>query len=780
MCTMLESHACTGGGKFARNAGSKMKGNPFDQPTLMGTGGRHVAGMKVFSGRFLLDRCLNKDFAGEVWLVNDVDLGGVRELKFLPEEVAADAASVAQLKREAVVGRRLTHPRIVRVDEFHAENGLVAVSREHVDGQSLADILEADARQHLDVAEITGWISDICEALEYAHGEAKAVHRDLRLEQVLVCKTSSRAKVTDFGLSRRVLETQTRLTGRQSREELPYSSPQSVMGERGTAADDLYALGVLIYHLLTGRPPFWRGDVSAQVLDDVPPSMAVRRGEFVEGGVYQATGREIPAAWERAVAACLEKTVEKRPTNVQTFRAMLAGAVAGGPGMGGGGVAVRPVPMSVPGRSPGVNDVPVPPLPPPVNSIFRKDWDAGGPIAVGPVAGRPVAPPVRDTATLPVTRTRESKKVLALVATVIGLAGVIWLTLTAINSSAARKRAELETRRVTQREEQAEKIRIENQQKDAAAAAAAKKKAEQEAVAAVVAAAEEAKKQAAQEAATAVAEEAKKKADATAATSTKSIRETQARQLVSDYLKACDAGDSGTLRRIFSNDVNYLGSIGSAAALTELSNYAKEKPQRVSLLSSSDMVLSSNGNRASISGWMDFEHGDGIMSFKGRVNDEYVIEWDSSNTPRLASVRRIESGPSTVSFDQAKQKQAVEQCLWGYFNAADWSGGNPRIPDQGLFLADAVFYFDKRMTRDEVRADGEQYRRGLRSVVFNDKKANLNGLGTEMIDVEMTGMARKVDMQGQERTFPVKNHLVIAFRKANNYKPWIEEIRNIK
>ena len=84
-----------------------MKANPFDQPTLMGSGARYQEGMRILGGRFVLERQLGRGGMGEVWLARDAELGDRRALKFLPNEVAHDPKALSQLRREAAAGQRL-------------------------------------------------------------------------------------------------------------------------------------------------------------------------------------------------------------------------------------------------------------------------------------------------------------------------------------------------------------------------------------------------------------------------------------------------------------------------------------------------------------------------------------------------------------------------------------------------------------------------------------------------------------------------------------------------
>lgn len=110
------------------------------------------------------------------------------------------------------------------------------------------------------------WIQIVVD--QYAHTQAKLVHHDIKPANLLVTR-DGQLKVTDFGIARGLSEASVRLTtraeGRTSGTVL-YASPQQLMGEKPTEADDLYALGATLYELLTGEPPFFRGDPHSLIM----------------------------------------------------------------------------------------------------------------------------------------------------------------------------------------------------------------------------------------------------------------------------------------------------------------------------------------------------------------------------------------------------------------------------------------------------------------------------------------------------------------------------------
>ena len=287
--------------------------DPDDRPTMRGL----AAGQKVF-GRYILEAVLGQGGMGVVWRARDEELGNVVALKFLPEIVARDDTAVDELKEETRNALRLTHPNIVRIHHFERDGNIAAVSMEFVDGVPLSKLRLAQPGKVFSVGKLAPLVIQLCNALDYAHGEAKVVHRDLKPANLLVTP-DDRLKIADFGIARSLADTHTRLTGRpgDSSGTLVYMSPQQLLGKTARATDDIYALGATLYELLTSRPPFFTGDIATQVQTAMPPALAERRSELA------IAGESIPVAWEETIAACLAKDPAQRPQTAGEVAARL-------------------------------------------------------------------------------------------------------------------------------------------------------------------------------------------------------------------------------------------------------------------------------------------------------------------------------------------------------------------------------------------------------------------------------------------------------------------------
>jgi serine/threonine protein kinase len=281
--------------------------------------GKVGPGTTVF-GRYRLQKELGRGGMGIVWLALDTKVDVTVALKFLPDVVARDAESVEELKRELRRGLDLTHPSIVRVYSFEQDTSGAAIAMEYVDGPTLSSLKLKRRGGCFECDELLPYVEQLCAALDYAHHEARIVHRDLKPRNLML-NSKGRLKIADFGVATSIAETLSRSSLRNDGSGTPpYMSPQQAFGENPSPSDDIYSLGATLYELLTGRPPFYQGNILAQVQQRVPPSMTDRRT------VLKILGLEpIPDRWEKTVAACLAKHAEDRPQRAAEIFEYLSG-----------------------------------------------------------------------------------------------------------------------------------------------------------------------------------------------------------------------------------------------------------------------------------------------------------------------------------------------------------------------------------------------------------------------------------------------------------------------
>lgn len=281
------------------------------------TGEPLSSGMRVGGGHFVLKRLLGRSELSEVWLAQDVMASREVALKFVHRLLLADNAVLECIREETQRCGRLVHPHIVAVRDFIRDDTAGAIVMDYVDGWSLAALKVDKPQRRYRVEEIEWWIRQLCVALEYAHHEFGFVHRDLKPSNLLV-NAHDELKVADFGIAHCIRRESSRLgLPLAASSGIAFHSPQQITGEAPSLQDDMYSLGATMFDLLTGTPPFYDGDIPAQIASLKAPGVGQRLREL------GAKGSRIPPAWEQAVAACLAKNPAERPKSISEFLQLL-------------------------------------------------------------------------------------------------------------------------------------------------------------------------------------------------------------------------------------------------------------------------------------------------------------------------------------------------------------------------------------------------------------------------------------------------------------------------
>jgi len=273
---------------------------------------------RVLSGRYRVDDLIGRGGMASVYRGYDQTLGRTVAIKILKADLAGDAAFRTRFRLEAQAASRMAHPTIVRVFDAgeDVEVGIDGVERpvpyivmELVHGRLLKDII---AEGSVPVDDALRYVDGILEALEYSH-RAGVVHRDIKPGNVMITD-AGRVKVMDFGIARAVSDSSstvaetTAIVGTAA-----YFSPEQAKGESVDARADLYSTGVVLYELLTGRPPF-RGETPVAVAYQHVSEAPVPPSEVVE---------TIPRALDAIVLRALAKDPFQRPQDAAGFREAL-------------------------------------------------------------------------------------------------------------------------------------------------------------------------------------------------------------------------------------------------------------------------------------------------------------------------------------------------------------------------------------------------------------------------------------------------------------------------
>ncbi len=265
----------------------------------------------LLAGRYRLLGLLGTGGMGAVYRAHDAELGEVVALKVLRRELADQAAVVDRFRREVTLARRVTHRNVARVYDIGQHGGERFITMEYVGGQSLAQRI---AQRPPSLASALAVADDIAAALGAAHA-AGVVHRDLKPDNVLIAD-DGRVAVTDFGIAR-AAETSSGTNTLGAMLGTPaYMAPEQAGGREADARADLYALGVVLFELTTGRRPF-----------DGPSAFAVAASRLVAPPPDPRSLRpELPAEVSELTLRLLSRAPADRPASADEVRAAIARA----------------------------------------------------------------------------------------------------------------------------------------------------------------------------------------------------------------------------------------------------------------------------------------------------------------------------------------------------------------------------------------------------------------------------------------------------------------------
>ncbi len=299
-------------------------------------------GRAVF-GKYRLLEKIGEGGMGEVWRVTHLHLETERALKMIRPEFVQSGKGWRRFRREAQLMAKIDHPHAVAVYDFKRAHSMGYIEMELVRGRSLQQILKAGQGAAMPLARVAEIVDQLCDVLQAAHehidersGKSKPIiHRDLKPSNLMLIERKdregeTRLKVLDFGIAKMIEDDgAVELTGAGDLVGTPaYMSPEQIRGgfDRDNATrpiearSDIYSTGVVLYHLLTGSPPFQgnKMTVLAAHLNSTP-----RPFKLVNPAV------DVPAAVEAVVLRCLEKDPDQRPASARELKELFRQAVAG-------------------------------------------------------------------------------------------------------------------------------------------------------------------------------------------------------------------------------------------------------------------------------------------------------------------------------------------------------------------------------------------------------------------------------------------------------------------
>jgi serine/threonine-protein kinase len=269
--------------------------------------GRFLPGT-LLGGRYRIIGMLGRGGMGEVYRATDLALGQSVALKFLPEEAAQDQRLLERFHGEVRIARQVSHPNVCRVYDIGQAEGMPYISMEYVDGEDLASLLLRIGRLPADKALETA--RKLCAGLSAAHDRG-IIHRDLKPQNIMMNKRGE-VVIMDFGLA----AIADQLSGAEVRNGTPaYMAPEQLRGAEVTAKSDIYALGLVLYELFTGKRPF-----DARNVQDM-----LRQQESAQLTSMTSIAADIDPGVEKAIRRCLDPDPARRPANVLSVAAALPG-----------------------------------------------------------------------------------------------------------------------------------------------------------------------------------------------------------------------------------------------------------------------------------------------------------------------------------------------------------------------------------------------------------------------------------------------------------------------
>jgi eukaryotic-like serine/threonine-protein kinase len=256
-------------------------------------------------GKYRIDGVLGSGAMGVVYKAYDADIARTVALKTIRHELLdglQEADIIARFRNEAQASGRLVHPNIVAVYDFGAYADTTYIAMEYVDGTPLNAFLVKDVP--MDLAASITCITQLLRALDYAHARG-VVHRDIKPANILITG-DAQVKITDFGIAKIESSTLTQVgavIGTPS-----YMSPEQFKGETVDGRSDLFAVGIVLYQMLTGVRPFSgpASTVMHQIIHEMPPRPSERQPS-------------LNPAFDTVLAKAMAKRIEDRYPSAQAF-----------------------------------------------------------------------------------------------------------------------------------------------------------------------------------------------------------------------------------------------------------------------------------------------------------------------------------------------------------------------------------------------------------------------------------------------------------------------------
>ena len=265
---------------------------------------------KILKNRYRVDESLGRGGMAEVYRVWDLQRDVPLAMKVLREDLAHDVVFLKRFEREAKTLSKLQHPNIVRFYGLEQDDMLVFMLMDYIEGESLREEIFRSRGKGMSLERILEIMHPVCSALNYAH-QSGIVHCDLKPGNILIDK-SGKVFISDFGIARHIDASTSTMIGIGTPA---YMAPELIKGQDPTPQTDIYALGIVLYEMLTGgERPFTgeRATITGTTAEKV-------RWEHLkmEPAPISKFNPDVNHNFQIVIECCLQKKSEKRFQNTQ-------------------------------------------------------------------------------------------------------------------------------------------------------------------------------------------------------------------------------------------------------------------------------------------------------------------------------------------------------------------------------------------------------------------------------------------------------------------------------
>lgn len=351
---------------------------------------------RSLGGRYQIEQMLGQGGMSAVYKANDPNLRRVVAVKLIHPHLSGDTRFLHRFEEEAAAVAQLRHPNIIQVFDFNQDSGVYYMVMEFIAGETLQDRLRRSNR-FIPLGKAVQYISNICAAIGYAHKRG-IIHRDIKPANIMI-DVHDQAILMDFGIVKIVGAEKFTATGAVVGTAL-YLPPEVIRGEAPDARSDIYSLGVTLYEIISGRPPFEADSAMTLMMmhlnDPLPDLASLRPG----------TPPELVAIVERALAKDRTDRFSSADEFAQALQALLPGLASLDPAGTSSGVSSMPPaqPAAAPAAPQPATEVEPQPQPPQAPKPTSPKPATPKPAPVSTAPAQPVKMPAEPQPSAAATR----------------------------------------------------------------------------------------------------------------------------------------------------------------------------------------------------------------------------------------------------------------------------------------------------------------------------------------------------------------------------------------